>query len=463
MKTPVIQSKQTFADTETPVSAYRKLCADKPYSFLLESVENKDVVGRYSIVAFDPMASFLLEKDELTISFNGDRETHPASDFFVQIRQFLNSIECEAIPDIPCVGSLMGFVGYDAVRLIERLPPMKDGRELPIANLAFPSRFVIFDHFKRMMTIVAVAEDDVACGEKIREIEQALESTLTWSGGVKTVNVIPPDKERYMENVRKSKEYIRAGDIFQVVVSDRFRGESDIDPMEVYRRIRVRSPSPYMFYLDFGDYRIVGASPETLVKVVDRKVTILPIAGTRGRSSDPEQDKALERELLASEKETAEHIMLVDLARNDAGRVCSYGTVTVNPYMTVERYSHVMHIVSQVTGSLRDNADAVGAFLASFPAGTLSGAPKIRAMEIIDELENFPRGPYGGAVGYFGLNDEMDTCIAIRMILFKEDRFTVNVGAGIVADSVPEMEYEELEHKAAQSIAALRSAARREL
>ena len=243
------------------------------------------------------------------------------------------------------------------------------------------------------------------------------------------------------------------------MLSDSFHGETDVEPVSVYRRLRVRSPSPYMFFLDFGKFQMVGSSPETLVKVQDRTVIINPIAGTRGRSADPKRDGELEKELLGSEKERAEHVMLVDLARNDAGRVCEYGTVLVDPFMKIERYSHVMHIVSQVQGRLRPDKDAVDAFMAAFPAGTVSGAPKVRAMEIIDELESSARGPYGGAVGYFGPGNVMDTCITIRTVLFKEDRFWARVGAGIVADSIPEMEYKEIENKAAQSLLALKAAA----
>jgi anthranilate synthase component 1 len=277
------------------------------------------------------------------------------------------------------------------------------------------------------------------------------------------VTVAAPPRERFCRAVEKSQEYIKAGDIFQVVLSDAFEGETGIDPFEVYRRLRVLSPSPYMFYLNFDRCQLIGSSPETLVKVADRLVTVRPIAGTRGRSNDFHRDRELEAEMMSSEKELAEHVMLVDLGRNDVGRVCKYGTVRVEPFMSVERYSHVMHIVSQVRGELREDADAVDAFMAGFPAGTVSGAPKIRAMEIIDELEGVSRGPYGGAVGYFGPDGNLDTCIAIRTVLFEGTRFTIRVGAGIVADSDPQMEYKEIQNKAAQSINALRTAAEGEL
>jgi anthranilate synthase component 1 len=375
------------------------------------------------------------------------------------VRRFLSEVQCEGLPPLPSVGSLVGFVGYDAVRLIERLPTPKICH-LPMAKLVFPSRFMVFDHMKRIAILAAIAQEETTCNEKIREMERQLQVPLHAESRGSPLHVISPPKERFVEAVETAKEYIRAGDIFQVVLSDRFEGEASLDPLDVYRWLRVRSPSPYMFFLDFGGYQLVGASPETLVRVQDRVVRIRPIAGTRGRSADPQADRDLERELMASEKERAEHVMLVDLARNDAGRVCENGSISVEPFMAVERYSHVMHIVSEVTGVLRKDADAVDAFMASFPAGTVSGAPKVRAMEIIDELEIVSRGPYAGAVGYFGPGLDMDTCIAIRMILFQGDRFTIQVGAGIVADSIPDMEYEEIQHKAAQSIAAVRAAAR---
>jgi anthranilate synthase component I len=330
---------------------------------------------------------------------------------------------------------------------------------LPVARLVFPSRFVVFDHLRRVMVLMAIASDEAAAGDKIKEMEETLRVPIIITSARSTIQVTPPPKHKFCEAVKVAQEYIRAGDIFQVVLSDSFAGQTDLKAFEAYRRLRVRSPSPYMFYCDFGGYQIVGSSPETLVKVDGRTVTVRPIAGTRGRSADPVRDRELEKEMLESEKECAEHIMLVDLARNDAGRVSKYGTVTVAPYMTVERYSHVMHIVSQVQGTLREDADAVDAFKAGFPAGTVSGAPKVRAMEIIDELEYSSRGPYAGAVGYFGPNGAMDTCIAIRIIIFEDDRFVVRVGAGIVADSIPEMEYKEIQNKAAQSIFALQAAA----
>ncbi len=456
MATLRVVTRERLADTETPVSSFVKLCRRRPDSFLLESAESTFSIGRYSIIAFDPMLSLELWPDEVRVSNGDGRTSRPAAEFFDLIRQVLATHACQPRTDLPGVGSLLGFVGYDAVRLIEDLgaPPAS---RLPIARLVFPSRFVVFDHRQRTMVLVALAPDERTGAAGLDEIEAELGRRLSLPGPGHELAVTEPDPERYMAAVRRAKEYIRAGDIFQVVLADRYEGRTDIAPIDVYRRLRVRSPSPYMFFLDFGDYLILGSSPETLVKVRGDQVVVRPIAGTRGRSDDPAEDQSLEEELRASAKECAEHVMLVDLGRNDVGRVSRYGTVSVAPYMTVDRYSHVMHLVSQVQGRLREDADAIEAFQAGFPAGTVSGAPKVRAMQIIDELESWPRGPYAGAVGYFGPQNEMDSCIAIRMLLFERDRFQVPVGAGIVADSVPEMEFQEIQDKAAQSLAALRA------
>lgn len=458
MKILNVVSKEKLADLETPVSAYLKLFHRAPDSFLLESVETKDTTGRYSIVAGDPIFSMELGHDSLiSIGRDGTVKSEPAQ-FFSTVRSNLTGLVCRPLPELPSVGSLMGFVGYDAVRLIEKLPPMLPG-SLPVARLVFPSRFLVFDHVRRIMIFVGIDSDEAGAASKVADMEQGLRQPFPSNGRKARIAMVAPPRAEFCQAVTKAQEYIRNGDIFQVVHSDRFLGETDLDPFKAYRQLRVRSPSPYMFFLEFGDFQLAGCSPETLVKTDRGKVTIMPIAGTRGRSQDPRRDKELERELLGSEKELAEHIMLVDLARNDVGRVAKYGSVLVEPYMSIQRYSHVMHIVSQVQGDLRDDADAVDAFVAGFPAGTVSGAPKVRAMEIIDELEGRSRGPYAGAIGYFGPSGVMDTCIAIRTVLFQGDRFTVQVGAGIVADSIPEMEYKEIQNKAAQSLSALQAAA----
>jgi anthranilate synthase component 1 len=457
MKQLLAVTSELLADTETPVSAFVKLCGDNPYSFLLESCEGLENVGRYSIVAWDPLCTLELQDGQVKLDLNGDSSTRPQEEFFEMAREVSARLDCQDLPDLPFVGSLSGYLGYDVIRLIERLP-MPSPDYGPVSRLCYPSRFVVFDHLKRTMSMVGIATSLDEAQAKILDIKERLRGSLVNIAFGGRVDVQPPDKERYEESVRKGKEYILDGDIFQVVLSGRFSGQTSVHPLSVYRWLRVKSPSPYMFYLNFGDSQLVGASPETLVKVVNGTVYLRPIAGTRGRSADPVKDKALEVEMLADQKELAEHVMLVDLARNDAGRVCQYGSVKVDPYMIVERYSHVMHIVSQTEGLLHPGSDVYDVFKACFPAGTVSGAPKVRAMQIIDELEDGARGVYAGGVGRFGPGPEMDTCIAIRMMQFTGDQFRQQVGAGIVADSVPEMEYQEVLHKAAQGLAALRTA-----
>lgn len=457
-------SKTLLADTDTPVSAYMKLCRHQEPAFLFESGETVERFGRYSVVAWDPLCTLSLWPDRLELELLGRASSHQPAVFFDLARRAQAELACDNLPELPFVGALAGYLGFDTVRLMERLP-QAPAHHLAIARLCYPSRLVVFDHLKRQMTLVAIAPGQDAAQAKLAQMQQGLAAPLTLDPTPQEHQLSwqEPPREAYMQAVERAKEYILDGDIFQVVLSERFTGQTSLPPLDVYRWLRVKSPSPYMFYLQYGDCSLVGSSPETLVRVQDGRVYLRPIAGTRGRSSDPQRDLELEREMMASEKELAEHVMLVDLARNDAGRVSEYGSVKVEPYMTVERYSHVMHIVSQVHGTLRADLDAWDAFQAGFPAGTVSGAPKVRAMEIITELESGPRGPYAGAVGFFGPGRQMDTCIAIRMIQFEGQKFTMQVGAGIVADSLPEMEYQEIGHKGAQGIAALKAAAKGEL
>ena len=451
-------SEDFLADINTPVSAYLKLCHGQAGSFLFESGESVDQIGRYSVVAWDPLVRLHLTTQGLQVINPLLQRSHPPGDFFDIARATLERLGDPGLPDLPFVGSLMGYVGYDAVRLMERLPsPWPE--DLPVAELCFCSRFVVFDHLGRKLTLVALADTQNQARAKLDEIRRQLRVPLAVEAAPASLTMDPPAPGRFIDAVAKAKHYILEGDIFQVVLSEQFTGTSDLDPFTAYRVLRTTNPSPYMFFLDLGETQLAGASPETLVSMDQDTLRLRPIAGTRRRSGDPARDRRLERELMDSEKERAEHIMLVDLARNDAGKVCRYGTVAVDPYMVVERYSHVMHIVSQVTGRPRPEVDIWQAFEAAFPAGTVSGAPKVRAMEIIDELEFGPRGPYAGAVGRFGPGRRMDTCIAIRMIQFSGGRVTVQAGAGIVADSVPAQEFKEIEHKAAQGIEALRIAA----
>lgn len=454
----IAMSKELLADMETPVSAFLKLCRTEPDAYLFESSETVEAIGRYSIIAWGPLGRIKLYHDRVEVSDNsGLRSCRPA-EFFDVSRSLLAGMSCAGLPDLPFVGSLVGYVGYDTVRLIEKLPETFIG-EKPIADLSLLSQFVIFDHHRRLMTLVAISKSTTDCTAMIREVEDRLRQNAYNGYTRRTYSYDYPSRDIFMESVEIARKHILDGDIFQVVLSGQFKGRGALDPFDVYRWMRVKNPSPYMFYCSNGDRKLVGASPETLVKIDGGSLYIRPIAGTRGRSNDPAVDRYLEHELMGSEKEKAEHIMLVDLARNDAGRVCEYGSVKVDPFMTVERFSHVMHIVSQVQGTPNDGLDSWNVFKAAFPAGTVSGAPKVRAMEIIAQLEQAPRGPYGGAVGFWGAGQKMDTCIAIRMIEFDGDEFTLQAGAGIVADSIPEMEYEEILKKAAHGVAALKAAA----
>lgn len=459
MKPLIALTQELLADTDTPVSAYMKLCAKEADSFLFESGEPVESIGRYSIVAWDPLATLTMDHQKVRLVNGGQPREEPMTQFIDLARRAMAELSCQSLPPLPFVGSLMGYVGYDAVRVIEPCLLPAPSQDIPIARLCYSSRFAVFDHLKRSLTLVAICRDEAEGRAKLKEMVERLHAPVDMRlEQSPPPQVQDPPRQGFLDAVKKAKQYIVEGDIFQVVLSDRFQAKSSLDPFSVYRWLRVKSPSPYMFFLNMAGFKLVGSSPETLVKVEDGQVLIRPIAGTRNR--DPLRDDELERELMASEKERAEHVMLVDLARNDAGRVSSYGTVTVNPYMIVERFSHVMHITSQVQGTLRPELDVWDAFAAGFPAGTLSGAPKVRAMEIIDELERTPRGVYGGAVGSFGPGRRMDTCIAIRMIQFQGDNLLLQSGAGIVADSIPEMEYEEIQHKAAQGVAALGLAAR---
>lgn len=459
MGQPVLKTMELMADLHTPLSAFLSLCPPQGTGALLESGETIERIGRYSIVALAPTAWLRLWRDCCRLERDGAETIHPADEFFTLARSLGAGCAPASASDLPVVGSLLGYVGFEAVRLLERLGPIRQD-DTPVAELFAPSGFAVFDHHLRRLTLAALGADEGEAAQRLADMRARLEAgPSTLAAGPAALSVTPPSRERFMAAVERAKEYILAGDIYQVVLSGRFAGRTEVDPVQVYRWLRVKSPSPYMFLVRTGERTLVGSSPETLVRVEAEEVRLRPIAGTRGRSSDPEEDLALEVEMMESAKELAEHVMLVDLARNDAGRVCSYGSVAVEPFMRVERFSHVMHITSQVNGRLLPERDAWDAFAAGFPAGTVSGAPKVRALQIIDELEDGPRGPYAGAVGHFGPGRRTDTCIGIRMIEFRGDEFVQQVGAGIVADSDPAMEYREIEHKAAQGLAALRAAA----
>ncbi len=454
-----VACRELLEDAETPISAVRRLGAADQRSVLLESAEVGEGRGRYSFVASRPLLTLTLTSEGCELRGPGmTRGSYPATDFFDLVERVLGTLGRAGSAELPFVGSLCGYVGYDAVRLVETsLPPRKS--DTPVSELMLFSHNVVFDHWRRTVTLAGIGFDGGEARRALADVEEILSTPprrMTSDSG--ELDLSPPDGDAYMGSVRSAREHILAGDIFQVVLADRYTGTTAVNALDVYRRLRARSPAPYMFYLSLRDFRLFGSSPETLVKVSDGRVTVRPIAGTRPRSEDAEEDRRLERELLDSEKENAEHLMLVDLARNDVGRVSVPGTVRVEPYGKVQRFSHVMHLVSEVSGQLAPGAGCVDAFKAAFPAGTVSGAPKLRAMEIIDDLERGPRGPYAGAVGYFSPDGSMDTCICIRMMSFRGRRFEVPVGAGIVADSRPEMELAEIESKAAQSLCAVRSA-----
>ncbi|MBI4612754.1 MAG: anthranilate synthase component I [Planctomycetes bacterium] len=443
------------ADLETPVSAYLKL---QPLGarFLLESVERGEAVGRYSFLGASCRDSFVVHRDRARWRVrgeNGEKELG-GEDPLRTLSSILARFRLRPAPGLPpLAGGAVGHVSYDYVRYLERIPRrLPDPLDLPLASFYLVDELVVFDHVRRKILLVALApEGDPSGRERLAEIRSRLAGPTPRPGAVARPLAGPfessTSRESFEASVRKAQEHIRAGDIFQVVLSRRLSAPARVSPFAVYRSLRIENPSPYMFFLDFDDYQLVGSSPEALVTLSTDLAVTRPIAGTRPRGATPEEDARLAAELLADPKERAEHLMLVDLARNDLGRVCRYGSIQVAPYYAVERYSHVMHIVSGVSGRLAEGHDAFDLFRATFPAGTVSGAPKVRAMELIEDLETIARGPYAGAVGYFGLSGEMDTAIAIRTVLFEGGRAHLQAGAGIVHDSDPAREFEETANK----------------
>lgn len=469
--------RRLLADLETPVSVYLKLSQAGVPSFLLESVEGGEQVGRYSFLGIAPRGVLLFHGDTITRVVNGRTTTEPLAPgedpLHVVKREFsrVTPVRLEGLPRL--VGGAVGYLSYDIVRYFERLPQTAVADlDVPDAAFMLPDTLVIFDHAKHQLIVMANAHNtgnpDAAYRDAIARIDQivaALGNPLP--PGQPAGEPLDPTMDsnvtqaQFEENVRRAKEYITAGDAFQIVLSQRLTRRTSAPPLAIYRALRATNPSPYMFYLNFGgDFTLMGASPEMLVRYEDGIATNRPIAGTRPRGKDEAEDNALAQELISDEKERAEHVMLVDLGRNDLGRVCRYGTVKVTNLMEIERYSHVMHIVSQVQGEVRDDMDAFDLLRATFPAGTLSGAPKVRAMEIIEELEGTRRGPYGGAVGYFSYDGSMDMCITIRALLMKGDTVYIQAGAGIVADSEPDKEYHETLNKARALSAAIQYAER---
>jgi anthranilate synthase component 1 len=453
----LVPLRHTFiADTETPVSAYLKLRGSGP-SFLLESAEGGQRVGRWSFLGVRPRAVMRLDAGVLTI--NGEPQAF--DDPYRAVSDELSRYSAAPLADLPpFAGGAVGLFGYDLVRWAE--PTVGERRNdlgMPDLALMVSDVLLAFDHLRRELTILAnvFAGDDFerAYSDAVAAIADVRERLDAPVPRVRRVPCAPPEwasnvgNDGYARGVEIAKEYIRAGDIYQVVPSQRWSADCPVEAFSIYRGLRAVNPSPYMYFLDFEDFQIAGASPEVLVTVSGEKVLQRPIAGTRPRGATLDEDKRNAESLLADEKERSEHVMLVDLARNDLGRVSEYGSVHVDELMAIESYSHVMHIVSEVSGRLRAGVDAMAALRASLPAGTLSGAPKIRAMQIVDELEPDARGPYGGAVGYLSYTGDLDTCIYIRSALVKDGRVHVQAGAGLVADSEPQYEVDETEAKAA--------------
>lgn len=482
--------RQMVSDSLTPVSAFHKLDAGR-CACLFESVIGGEKVGRYSLLATDPY--FEIEAYERQVTINSKSGFSASGDPILKTRSFesdnpleelrrrVESVREARLPELPpFVSGAVGYAGYDTVRYTEHLPDAPpDDRHVPDLMFAFYDTSVVFDHVTKTITVVAMArleEDgvdlrkayDAACArvdkmvETLSKPQPQLPLVDIWTRGELELSYSSNlTKEEFEKGVEKCVDYIRAGDIFQVVISQRLEVPIKTHPLEVYRSLRVVNPSPFMFYLRTPSVTLVGSSPEVMVRVVDGEVTVRPLAGTRCRGKDDEEDQRLAEELLADPKERAEHVMLVDLGRNDVGRVAQFRSVELSDVMTVERYSHVMHITSNVTGQLKPEMTAFDALAACLPAGTVSGAPKVRAMEIIDEIEPHRRGPYAGAVGYFDFNGNMDTCIALRTIVFQDDRAYVQAGAGIVADSVPESEWNETLNKARGVLKAIELAEQR--
>jgi anthranilate synthase component I len=469
--------RELLADLDTPLSVYAKLTGDGP-SFLLESAEHGERWGRYSFVGFDPF--LVLRGRDGVVQWEGEPPVgaRDAGGVLDSLTAVLAAYRTPELLDVPLHGGAVGTMGYDLIREIEDIPATgEDDLGLPDVQLLFPRHVVALDHLRQVLTVVTnvVVEDTADTDELARRYDDAIAATdavvarLT-AAGAPLPPVAPPVRGapaeatsnlapgEYEEIVERVKEHIRAGDVFQTVPSQRFAVDTPVSAFDLYRTLRVINPSPYLYLLDLVDAQIVGSSPEALVKVQGRHVETWPIAGTRPRGDTPQEDAEHERSLIADAKERAEHVMLVDLARNDLGRVCAVGSVKVAEMMHVERYSHVMHLVSSVTGTLRDELGPVDVLRAVFPAGTVSGAPKIRAMQLIDEVEPTRRGPYAGAIGYLDLAGNLDTCITIRTVVLKDGTAYVQAGAGIVADSKPVSEEQETRSKAGAMLAAIRAA-----
>lgn len=477
--------RKLLGDTLTPVSAFKHIDVG-PCSCLFESVVGGEKVGRYSFLTAGPF--LLLEAfdrhvrvTEFPSSQAPKVREFESDDPLEELRTRIDALRSAVLPELPpFTGGAIGYAGYDTVRYVEHLPNAPtDDRKLPDLSFAFYDRMVVFDHVDKTLTVIALArvddpkvDLDAAYADACRRVDELTTelaktdcdlrpAAIDTAGDPQLPVTSNFTKQKFEAAVEKCQEYIRAGDIFQVVISQRLQTKIHVAPFEIYRTLRVVNPSPFMFYLRLPQVMLVGSSPEIMVRVVNGKVTVRPLAGTRRRGRDEAEDRRLAEELLADEKERAEHVMLVDLGRNDVGRVAKYGSVELSDVMVIERYSHVMHITSNVTGQLTDDRDAFDALKACLPAGTVSGAPKVRAMQIIDELEPHRRGPYAGAVGYVDFSGNMDTCIALRTLVVTGDQAYIQAGAGIVADSVPAEEYQETLNKARGLLKAIEITERR--
>lgn len=467
----VISERTLPGDIETPVSLFLKIRNLSLYSFLLESVIGNEVIGRYSFIGTKPFIVFKAVKKEeakgksvAEYTIEGIETFTDTTDDPFKVLQTLSRGEVlrwyGSSGEIPFYGGAVGYLSYDAVRYIEKIPDKNpDPFNFPEFYFIFPSILVCFDNISKFIKIISIVpvvsyenESISLANRQLDEVMETINSTLEIPKTCKSISPVEWKsnftKDEFTRIVEKSKRYIENGDIFQVVLSQRLNFEIDVDPFLVYRKLRMINPSPYMYFLNFGDITIAGSSPEMMVKLCNSVIETRPIAGTRPRGKTSEEDKAFEKELLSDHKELAEHIMLVDLGRNDLGKISEYNSVRVDEYMVIEKYSHVMHIVSSIKSKIRKDVEPIEVMKSVFPAGTVSGAPKIRAMEIIDELENVRRGPYAGAIMYLGFNGNMDSAITLRTMIAKGNKAFVQAGAGIVYDSVPESEYMETINKA---------------
>ncbi len=471
--------EKLLADTETPVSVYLKVKDESPYSFLLESVEGGEKIGRYSFIGFNPFMKFRIEGRSFSIeTYHDDVQVLPSlvqpSDHPLEaLKKIFTHVKTVQVPGLPRFScGAVGYFGYETVQLVEDIPSaVKDELHIPDAVLLFFDVLLVFDNVKHELVLISNAYLDGAdrsdsflrqeyhkAADEVVKLKALLGRPIHAAAGVSSLEgqvESVTSKQEFCEKVEQAKQYILQGDIFQVVLSQRLKLRAQVPPFNLYRTLRAVNPSPYMYYLHLNDFAIVGSSPEMLVRVERGIVETRPIAGTRRRGSTDAEDQDLAKELLHDEKERAEHLMLVDLGRNDLGRISTFGTVQVTEFMAVETFSHVMHLVSSIQGQLRRDLTPIDALFACFPAGTLTGAPKIRAMQIIAELEPVKRGVYGGAIAYLDFSGNLDSCIAIRTVVVKDGTLYFQAGAGIVHDSTPEREYEETLEKLAANLQAV--------